>query len=308
MNHFLVTGNQFGPLTHWDGVRRLEPGTALHVDGGTVTDRVYWAPEPDQALEAVDLTTATDHLIEVLVGALQERMRDRPTWLDLTGGYDSRLLALLADHAGVDFRANTRESSIYPDVPMARDIAQRKGWDWRELRTPWDWPDRLPRLLDDALAAADGRLEVLQLARVAWGHRELARSARRCSAPVAASSSRTGCSSAPTHDRTGRAPTWAAGPTWSCCGPSTSTCSRPVRTTRRGPASSTSSTGPPCATPASPPADGSTTASPTRAAAATSAPTGPRTTRSCWHRSRSTGGRPTTSRSRSTAGTRPATG
>ena len=175
VNHFLVTGNQFGPLTHWDGVRRLEPGTALHVDRGTVTDRVYWAPEPDQSLEAMDLTTATDHLIEVLVGALQERMRDRPTWLDLTGGYDSRLLALLADHAGVDFRANTRESSIYPDVPMARDIAQRKGWDWRELRTPWDWPDRLPGLLDDALAAADGRLEVLQLARVAWGHRELAR-------------------------------------------------------------------------------------------------------------------------------------
>jgi hypothetical protein len=74
----------------------------------------------------------------------------------------------------VDFRANTRESSIYPDVRMARDIAQRKGWEWRELRTPWDWPDRLPGLLDDALAAGDGRLEVLQLARVAWGHRELA--------------------------------------------------------------------------------------------------------------------------------------
>jgi hypothetical protein len=122
----------------------------------------------------MDLRTAADHLTDVLVGALQERMGDRPTWLDLTGGYDSRLLALLAERAGVDFRANTRESSIYPDVAMARDLARRKGWDWRELRTPWDWPDRLPHLLDDALAAADGRLEVLQLARVAWGHGELA--------------------------------------------------------------------------------------------------------------------------------------
>jgi len=57
---------------------------------------------------------------------------------------------------------------------MARDIAARKGWPWRELRVPWDWQERLPDLVDDALAAADGRLEVLQLARVAWGHRELA--------------------------------------------------------------------------------------------------------------------------------------
>jgi hypothetical protein len=174
LRHFLVTGNQFGPLTHWEDVRRLEPGSCVVVADGTVTDRFYWAPQPDPALEALDLRAASDLLTETMVGALADRFRDRPTWLDLTGGYDSRLLALLAARAGVDFRANTREASAYPDVRMASDIAERRGWDWHEIRTPWDWPERLPHLLDDALAAADGRLEVLQLSRVAWGHRELA--------------------------------------------------------------------------------------------------------------------------------------
>lgn len=175
LRHFLVTGNQFGPVTHWDGVRRLLPGTALQVSRGTLSEQVYWAPRPDPALEALDLESAADHLIEAIVGAMQDRLRSEPTWLDLTGGYDSRLLALLADRAGVDFAGNTRESSTYPDVAMARGIAELKSWPWREVRTPWDWPDRLPLLVDDALAAADGRLEVLQLARVEWGHRELAR-------------------------------------------------------------------------------------------------------------------------------------
>jgi hypothetical protein len=174
MRHFLVTGTQYGPLTHWEGVRRLEPGTALHVDDGTVTERVHWQPEPDPAVEALDLSATVDRLTDVLVGALRERFRGRQTWIDLTGGFDSRLLALLADRAGLDLVANTRESSIHPDVAMARDIARRKDWPWREMRVPWDWQDRLPDLVDDALAAADGRLEVLQLARVAWGHRELA--------------------------------------------------------------------------------------------------------------------------------------
>lgn len=175
LRHFLVTGSQFGPLTHWEGIRRLEPGTALQVADGIVADRVHWRPEPDPSVESLGLSGAVDRLTDALVGSLRERLGGVTTWVDLTGGFDSRLLALLADRAGVDLVANTRESSIHPDVPMAREIAARKGWPWRELRVPWDWQERLPDLVDNALAAADGRLEVLQLARVAWGHRELAR-------------------------------------------------------------------------------------------------------------------------------------
>jgi hypothetical protein len=174
MRHFLVTGAQFGPLTHWEGVRRLELGAALHVVDGTVTERFHWTPQPDPAVEGLSLSAAADHLLDVFVSTMRERLADAPSWLDLTGGYDSRLMALLAHRAGVSFTGNTRESSIQPDVRMARDIAQRKGWPWREMRVPWDWPDLLPRQAPRALAAGDGRLEVIQLSRVQWGHEQLA--------------------------------------------------------------------------------------------------------------------------------------
>jgi len=175
LRQFLVTGSQYGPHTHWEGVRRLEPGTLLEVVGDRVSERVHWQPEPDPSVEALDLPAAVDLMLDAVVGGLQQRLGGRPSWVDLTGGFDSRLMALMAERAGVELATYTRESSIHPDVAMARDIARRREWPWRELRVPWDWQDRLPDLVDGALAAGDGRLEVLQLARVAWGHRELAR-------------------------------------------------------------------------------------------------------------------------------------
>ena len=171
---FLVTGTQYGPHTHWDGVRRLEPGTMLEVAGGRVTERVHWQPEPDPSMEALDLGAAVDRMLDAMVGSMRQRLGGRPSWVDLTGGFDSRLMALLAERADVELATYTRESSIHPDVAMARDIARRREWPWREVRVPWDWQERLPDLVDQALTAADGRLEVLQLARVSWGHRELA--------------------------------------------------------------------------------------------------------------------------------------
>ncbi len=174
VRNFLVSGVQFGHQTHWQGVSRLDPGCALHLRDGTVAERPHWQPAVDPDVAAMDLRTAARHLVEVLIEAMRQRLSADPTWLDLTGGYDSRMIALMAERAGVRFTGNTRESGIQPDVAMARDIAARKGWPWRELRVPWDWPERLPQQLDHALAAADGRLEVLQLSRVAWGHQQLA--------------------------------------------------------------------------------------------------------------------------------------
>ena len=80
VRHFLVTGNQFGPLTHWEDVRRLEPGSFVEVADGKVADRFYWAPRPDPALEALDLRAASDRLTDAMVGALAERCRDQDTW------------------------------------------------------------------------------------------------------------------------------------------------------------------------------------------------------------------------------------
>jgi hypothetical protein len=174
LTEFLVVGSLFGAPTHWEGIRRLEPGSFVRVAGGRVSEDFYWRARVNGAVRDLRLDEAAEYVREVCVSTYRERLAGGPTaWADLTGGYDSRLMALLLDDAGVEFRANTREATLGPDIERAREIAALKGWPWREVRIPSDWPDRLPGLVHGAMVAADGRLEVLQLSRVQWSHAQL---------------------------------------------------------------------------------------------------------------------------------------
>jgi hypothetical protein len=175
LSTFLVAGYQYGPLTHWQGVRRLEPGTLLEVQApGPVREDVYWRPHTLEEVERLDFDDAVDRVVDVATATLRERLGSREPWVDLTGGYDSRLLAVLLDRAGVSFAGNTRMSSLGPDIELAEEISDLMGWPWRPTPLPDDWPQQLSKTVDHALAAGDGRLEVLQLSRVAWIHQQLA--------------------------------------------------------------------------------------------------------------------------------------
>ncbi len=171
---FVVAGYQFGTSTHWHGVRRLPPGSAVEVRDGRCTESTWWRPTVDRAVEALSLDDATDHLIEVATRTYRERLSGEKTWIDLTGGYDSRLMALLLERAGVPFVGNTRMSSLGPDLELAQELAQLKGWEWEARPLPQDWPEKVPHELDRSLAAGDARLEVLQLSRVQSIHRAMA--------------------------------------------------------------------------------------------------------------------------------------
>ncbi len=175
---FLVAGYQFGTETHWEGTRRIEAGNVVTVGPEALRESTYWLPRVDEAIDAMDVHAAADTLIEIGVATLRDRIGGEETWLDLTGGYDSRLLALLAAQAGVPFSGNTRPDSRGPDVELAREISELRGWPWRELRMH-DYPADAPAQVRHALAAGDGRLEVLQLGQVAWGHQALAQSIPR---------------------------------------------------------------------------------------------------------------------------------
>lgn len=171
---FLTSGYQFGSQTHWVGVRRLDPGTYVEASPAGSREGEYWRPVVDREIERMPLQQAADHLVELYVDVLRRRLGGRETWIDLTGGYDSRLMALLLDRAGVPFRANTRRSPIGPDVEIAGEVVALTGWPWTAVDYPDDWPEVLPEWLDRALVAGDARLEVLQLARVLFAHRRLA--------------------------------------------------------------------------------------------------------------------------------------
>jgi asparagine synthase (glutamine-hydrolysing) len=173
---FLLSGYHFGTTTHWVGIERLEPGQVLRAGPDGVSRQLYWRAAIRDDVRRLSLAEAADRCIEVALDAFGRFLAPgAETWIDLTGGYDSRLLALLLDRAGVAFRANTRHTTDPAEVAIAGRLARQTGWPWVHPELPVDWDAVLPRELPRSLAWGDAQLEVLQLSRVSWVHQQLAR-------------------------------------------------------------------------------------------------------------------------------------
>jgi hypothetical protein len=173
---FLRIGINFGANTHWPAVERLLPGTRLSISNGGIDRSHYWRPSPDDDVRRLSFHRAVDHCTEVAVATTRTHLRNQTTtWSDLTGGFDTRLLALSLQRAGVSFHANTVGSGDDEDVRIASALARAAGWEWTRFQLPPDWPETLPGMLGRSLAWSDGQLDVLQLSEVLWQHREKSR-------------------------------------------------------------------------------------------------------------------------------------
>jgi hypothetical protein len=168
---FLRTGNQFGRLTPWEGLRRMLPGEALRVGAGGVTSEIYWRPTIDPGLRELDFEDCAAACVERDVAAVAERFGGEPCWLDLTGGFDSRLLALLGSRGGVRFQTNTVGSPDSEDVIIAAQIADAAGWRWTRIGLPSDWDERFLATIDSAVAWSDCHLDATVIAEVNAAHR-----------------------------------------------------------------------------------------------------------------------------------------
>jgi hypothetical protein len=169
---FLRSGTQFGRATQWEGVSRLTPAQLVEFTPGGRRTRTYWMPEIDEAMRDLDIRQCAEACVETATGALAHRYWGAHPWLDLTGGFDTRLLALLARRAGMQFMANTSGDAGDEDVVLARRIAAAAGWSWAHFQLPGDWGERLAAHVDEAVAWGDSHLDALQLAEVMSGHRE----------------------------------------------------------------------------------------------------------------------------------------
>ena len=175
LQSFVTAGYQFGAVTLWEGVRRLDPASLLLFGRSGRLESTYWRPEVDRGVARLPFRRSVDHCVEVLADTFTALLGERgPAWMDLTGGYDSRLLACVFARIGLDVRCNTRQTPSGDDEPLAQRLASALGLPWTLIAYPSDWPRRLPSELEGSLAAGDGNLEVLQLARVMWAHRQLA--------------------------------------------------------------------------------------------------------------------------------------
>ena len=169
---FLRTGRQFGPLTHWDGVRRLDPATVITVGPDSRSESTYWRPEVDERVRALSLPETIDHCAYAVLSAVDRNLSGEPCLqADLTGGFDSRLVTAALARLGLGFTAQTSGETETADVRIAREVARAGGFDWHQERLPLDWqPDT--DALRAAMAWGDGMLEVLQLSEVLWLQRE----------------------------------------------------------------------------------------------------------------------------------------
>ncbi len=175
---FLRTGRQYGPVTHWQGVRRLDPATVLTLGESGFTSATYWRPVVDERIRRMSLQETANHAAEVLVGLLRRRLGGEPCLLaDLTGGFDSRLVVAALARAGLSFAAQTSGEAETVDVRLARAVARAGGVRWHQERLPDEWtPD--VGALQTALGWGDGTLEVLQLSEVLWRQQQRARACR----------------------------------------------------------------------------------------------------------------------------------
>jgi hypothetical protein len=168
---FLRAGYHFGSVTNWDGIERIEPGVCISFERGAVTRRFYWRPAVERDVARMNLDEAVDHCSSLSVSAYKGVYSDRSRlWLDLTGGFDTRLLALLLEEAGTHFICNTRGDVDDEDRRIASRIAELKRWELFDPVLPADWGDILPSLLPIAVAWGDANLQALELAWVLWVH------------------------------------------------------------------------------------------------------------------------------------------
>jgi asparagine synthetase B (glutamine-hydrolysing) len=172
---FVRAGYHFGTQTLWEGIERLEPGTALVFGTAGRERRIYWRPERDPEIAGLAFERVVDRSIEVAEETYHRRLAGREGgWADLTGGYDTRLLALLLDRAGVEFETNTRGDARGSDRKIAHRLSEVAGWPLLDVTVPADWAEQLPRMMKTAAAWADGTLEVLELSWVLAAHERMA--------------------------------------------------------------------------------------------------------------------------------------
>ncbi len=174
IREFLAKGTVFGMRTLHKSVDKLLPGRIMEFRGAFRTrEQVYWAPTYSGYLER-DKKKIVKEYAGILTDAIGSTLKQagQPI-LDLTGGFDSRLLlaAALQHRSATELNCTVSGESSAKDVISASGIAKVLGLHL-ERRPPQipDVPDWWQGALE-ALAYTDGEASVLEYANTLSVHR-----------------------------------------------------------------------------------------------------------------------------------------
>lgn len=159
----LVTGVVTGGDTCFSGVQRLESESSWKLNGSTIRFRRALAA-PTTAVRCRNAGDCVDYQLSVLrdyFGLLRPLSEAGGVCMGLSGGYDSRLMLLLALQAGIDVSVHTYESSAHgQESCVAGRLASCAGVPLRKVavRMMGELDDaELRENIDDALSYYDGR-------------------------------------------------------------------------------------------------------------------------------------------------------
>lgn len=168
---FLRTGIVYEDRTIHAEVKKLGPASVFRLHGGVLADqKAYWRIT-DLVPESLNKEQAAEQLWDSLVhGATRISRRLPRIACDLTGGYDSRVVAAALAGAAVNFTAVVSGPPDSPDVIISRGLAAQAGLPHRHLQ-----PDTSQILcqVDRALMFTDGEYDAVEYARIAAIHETL---------------------------------------------------------------------------------------------------------------------------------------
>ena len=151
IDYFLSYGYIPSPLTAFQGINKLPPGSLLLYEDDEVITKSYWDLSFPTQPQRDDAQTVLAKLHEVLRDAVRLRLRsDVPLGAFLSGGIDSSTIVAIASRlAGSSLKTFSigYDNDAYSELPFAKSVASQLGTDHYELILQPDAFKVLPTLV-----------------------------------------------------------------------------------------------------------------------------------------------------------------
>jgi hypothetical protein len=152
-------GTVLAPTTIFSGMRRLNLGEHVRYREGECEVHKHWVPyKPKAAFRGID--EAASALASGLVDRIGRYASLRhPVVVDLTGGYDSRLVASATHFAGKMTAITVDGSEEHEDVRIAKRVAAAMNWPTRHFNIETFWSKPItPEMRRDLTYRTSGEL------------------------------------------------------------------------------------------------------------------------------------------------------